>query len=129
MRTTSATQVNLPLLRKRGLTRDMWRACSTNVYVGRRETQGGNDWVGSKWQNPFPIKKCKDIKDCLKQYVNHLFESGLITQIHELRGSTLGCWCPSMRNAKGEPTCHAQLLADILNKCFHLIEHLQVYTT
>jgi len=38
----------------------------------------------SKWINPF---------DSIEKYVIHLFKSGLIYEINELNGKTIGCFC------------------------------------
>ena len=117
---TNVTCIKVANLRKSGIP-DLrtWLEDPNNVYTGRR----GRIFIdkvifhypGSKWQNPYKLDKYS-IKESLAFYINHLFSSGLIYDIEELRGKNLGCFC-SEQCSGGSPTCHAQVLADILNKC------------
>ena len=45
------------------------------------------------------------LEESLTQYIDYIVESGLIHDIHELKGKTLGCWCASS-------DCHANILVD-----------------
>jgi Domain of unknown function (DUF4326) len=85
-----------------------WLAASSDhVYVGRQ-----NCWVdgakASKWKNPFSAKKL-GIQEALTRYEDHLVRSGLVADIEELRGKTLGCWC--------DPSpCHGHVLVKYLDE-------------
>ena len=99
-------------LRKKGYTDfESWLTTDDNVYVGR----SGRIWIhgdnkrifnykGSKWSNPFKVTKECSLEESLTQYIDYIVESGLIHDIHELKGKTLGCWCASSY-------CHANILA------------------
>ena len=73
----------------------------------------------SKLHNPFKLKDY-DLKTSLILYVLNLFKTGLIKQLSELKGKTIGCWCDK-QTVNGKPHCHAQVLADLINKCSHLL--------
>lgn len=66
------------------------------------------------------FNKKYDLKISLILYVLNLYETGLIYKLDELRGKNLGCWCDH-QTKNGVPHCHAQVLADLINKCSHLI--------
>ena len=51
-------------------------------------------------------KQCVKVAQLRKKC--SLEESGLIHDIHELKGKTLGCWCASS-------DCHANILAEIVD--------------
>ena len=75
----------------------------SSVYV--------NGAIGSKWQNPYPLKKYT-IEDSLKLYEKHIRNSSLIKDIGELNGKILGCWCKPEK-------CHGDILKKLLK------EHLE----
>lgn len=108
-----------------------WMSNPNNVYTGRRGrifiTKNGQreifHYTHSKWQNPFKLKDY-NVNESLKLYVLHLFKSGLIYDIEELRGKNLGCYCEKHYDNDGTPVCHAQVLADLLGKCYKLVEKL-----
>lgn len=108
-----------------------WMNNPDNVYTGRRgrifiHKDGEKEifhYPGSKWQNPFSLKDY-ELKKSLQLYVVHLFDSGLIYQIEELEGKNLGCYCVTQRDEKGNPSCHAQILADLIDRCYEPIEEL-----
>lgn len=88
------------------------------VYLGR--SKGGN-----KWGNPYTHKegtlakfKVGSRKEAIKNFENHLYSSGLINDIEELRGKVLGCWCCDGIADGSEKTfvCHGQVIARILNE-------------
>ena len=84
-----------------------WLKTDDNVYVGR----SGRIWIHgdnkrSKWSNPFKVTKECSLEESLTQYIDYIVESGLIHDIHELKGKTLGCWCASS-------DCHANILVEI----------------
>jgi len=74
---------------------------TNSVYVGRP----------SKFGNPFPIKSDapKDRIKSIELYKEYLFTSGLIDDIHELKGKNLVCWC-------APKLCHANVLINLANK-------------
>lgn len=110
-----------------------WMKDPNNIYVGRqgRIFIDGKifHYKGSKWQNPYKVTKEMPLKKSLRMYLSHLFRGAadpkgssksLISQIEELRGKTLGCFCEIKHkkiDGKYVVMCHAQLLADILEKC------------
>jgi Domain of unknown function (DUF4326) len=66
--------------------------------------------IESKWHNPWIIKNKNDKEErfrAIRWYKEeHLFNSGLLEQIHELKGKILGCWCKPL-------PCHGDILAEI----------------
>jgi hypothetical protein len=111
-----------------------WCSTYNNIYVGRNwriniykynQEQGKKlrektkVLKASKWENPFSLKHYS-LKTSLILYVLNLFKTGLINDIHELNGKTLGCWC-DFQEVNGVPHCHAQVLADLINKCHKFI--------
>ena len=60
----------------------------------------------SKWGNPYPLRSREDLDvvECLLKHARYLRESGLIDDVHELRGQTLACVCAPAR-------CHGDTLA------------------
>jgi hypothetical protein len=133
--TTKAECIKQNNLEKLGYNNiEEWCNKDNNLYVGRhirifiyKYSQEKQKKIidktfilkGSKWHNPFKIKDY-DLKTSLILYVIHLYKTGLIKQIHELKGKTLGCWCEK-QTFNGKPHCHAQVLADLINKCSHLL--------
>jgi hypothetical protein len=47
--------------------------------------------------------------EVIEKYERHLYDSGLINDVHELRGKDLVCWCAP------EP-CHGDLLLKLANE-------------
>tara|TARA_B100000902_G_scaffold397342_1_gene460807 strand:- start:1086 stop:1478 length:393 start_codon:yes stop_codon:yes gene_type:complete len=128
VKSTTATCIKVANLRKQGYDNlREWLKNSNNVYVGRH----GRIFIdkiifhypASKWQNPYKLKEYT-LKDSLSLYVLYLFDSGLIYQLKELKGKTLGCFCDHQKDKNGVPTCHAQVLADLIEKCSHIIDNL-----
>lgn len=79
------------------------------VYIGRRQPYGPWRWLPhSKWHNPFREGRDGALGKVLKKYQRHLYDSGLINDIHELRGKDLACWC-----APGH--CHGDVLLRLAN--------------
>lgn len=75
-----------------------------DVYIGRPTYFG----------NPFEIGIDGDRKEVIEKYkdwftmqikTNYIFR----TQLENLRGKTLGCWCKPL-------PCHGDVIADYLNK-------------
>jgi len=93
-----------------------WLADESHLYIGRQ-----NRWVPgarrSKWANPFNAKK-HGVENILRLYREHVLESKLIGDIHELEGMKLGCWClddPAPTEGD-ELVCHGQILARLLDE-------------
>jgi len=106
-----------------------WMERKGNIYVGRR----GRIFIGtgqdkkifhykeSKWANPYNLKQYS-LEDSLRLYHEHLFSSGLIYQINELKGMKLGCFCSESKD--DEVTCHAMVLERLLTDCYKCIKPL-----
>jgi len=77
-----------------------------HVYIGRYNKKYGT----SKWANPHHMKRDTDEERdrVIRLYRAHVIASGLINDVHELRGKILGCWCKPKK-------CHGDVLIDILN--------------
>ena len=116
---TSKQSVKVYELRKKGYTDfQSWLKGENNVYVGRT----GRIWItqekniifhknifyykASKWANPFKVTDECSLEESLDKYIDYIVQTGLIYDIHELKGKTLGCWCTSSK-------CHATILCEI----------------
>lgn len=77
-----------------------------DVYIGRP----------SKWGNPFSHKegtqaqfKVKDRREAIQKFEEYLLgNEELMSQIHELKGKVLGCWCKPQ-------ACHGDVLVKYAN--------------
>ena len=72
-----------------------------------REFQGrGRRFLAaSRWQNPFRIRDCRDVHECIDRFRAHLLSDvNLYSALGELEGKRLLCHC-----ARGAP-CHADVL-------------------
>lgn len=79
-----------------------------DVYIGRP----------SKWGNPYSHKsgtlakfKTKTRQEAITNYAKYLFSDAgknLLTDIHELKGKVLGCWCKPK-------ACHGDILRKLAN--------------
>ena len=128
---TRAVCIKVDNLRKMGYKDlEQWLLDQNNLYTGRRgrifitdtETKDKRyfAYAGSKWHNPYTLKDYT-LGKSLQLYTIHLFTSGLILEIDELRGKNLGCFCVHQHSDSGSPTCHAQVLVDLVNRCNHII--------
>lgn len=118
---TRVTNVKVVHIRKLGFDNlEKWCSDSNNVYIGR----GGVVFINkirypksnSKWANPYTVKKYGR-SGALREYYDNLYKSGLVKDIEELRGKTLGCWCVEhpYTATPGIPiVCHGQILTNIL---------------
>jgi len=86
-----------------------WLRDPNHVYIGRDMTHYVKGAVGSKWQNPFNVKKYgRD--GCLEKFREHILErDDLLADLESLRGKTLGCWC----HPEG---CHGDILVELINE-------------
>jgi len=74
-----------------------------HVYIGREHSR----FPESKWHNPFVVGLDGTLGEVLEKYEQHVYASGLIKDIDEIRDKVLGCWC------KPEP-CHGDILMRLL---------------
>lgn len=71
-----------------------------DVYIGRP----------SKWGNPFEIGRDGSRKDVIEKYRAYLLNNpSLLSDLHELKGKVLGCWC-------APASCHGDVLVEMANK-------------
>src|SRR3954467_12199656 len=63
-----------------------------DLYMGRQ-----NDFLGlngSKWANPFHLKREGDRPMVLEQHMQYMkSRPDLLAQLHELKNKTLACYC------------------------------------
>lgn len=91
-----------------------------DVYVGRRQTQGGWNLQDSIYKNPYPVK-VHGIDESMRLYKLHL--NALIRQnpnewipnLVNLHGKILGCWC------KPGP-CHGDVLKEYSDQIKVLVD-------
>lgn len=108
-----------------------WIQDRRNVYVGhKREVSGKFIYPESKWSNPYEDESGKyDLRTSMILYTLHLIESGLIFELDELRGKTLGSFCRIQKDKEtGIPACNARVLAVLINKCSKVIDKLDKST-
>jgi len=74
------------------------------VYIGRPIA----GLPRSKWGNPYKIGRDGTREEVIAKFDRHLYDSGLISQIHELRGRDLVCWC-------APDPCHGDVLLRLAN--------------
>lgn len=114
---TTVTNIRKKNLNQNGF-KDLqhWLTNPNHVYIGRNMTYYVPGAVGSKWRNPFSVKKYgRD--ECLRRYKEYILtdtkthENGktLLQSLDELKGKTLGCWCHP------EP-CHGHVLAKLIDE-------------
>jgi hypothetical protein len=97
-----------------------WIKNPNNIYTGNKKLVKNFTLQESKWQNPFYLEP--NVRLSLQLYVKYLFSSGLIYEIYELKDKNIGCFCHKPRITWKEPLCNAQVLVDLLERCFHLIK-------
>ena len=79
------------------------------MYIGRPVPS--KRIPGSKWANPYPLRRNGtrvERAQVIAKYERHLYDSGLVKDVHELRGRHLVCWCAA------EP-CHGDVLLRLAN--------------
>jgi len=76
------------------------------VYIGRANKTYG--LPESKWANPYKIGRDGTRDEVIARYERYLHASGLISQVHELRGKDLVCWCAPQ-------ACHGDVLLRLAN--------------
>lgn len=72
-----------------------------DVYIGR----------GSKWGNPFKMKNSskKERDRVCDEFEKYFWTSNLPSQLYQLKGKKLGCYCKPLR-------CHGDFLAREVNR-------------
>ena len=85
-----------------------WAAGSKHLYIGRSMQQYVPGTVGSKWGNPFPLKK-HTLEESLQLYEAHVRGTpALWGALEELAGlDEIGCWC-------APAPCHGNVLQRLL---------------
>lgn len=81
-----------------------------DVYIGRACNMGGWRLNQSKWHNPYSVKEYgRD--NALDRYRTHIESNtnNLLSDLHELGGQKLGCWCKPSR-------CHGDILRELFQK-------------
>jgi hypothetical protein len=96
---------------KRRKTGEIVQGC--DVYIGRRCAMGGWNLAESIWHNPYSIKQCGSVEECVRKFETYMRDRpGLLARLPELRGKVLGCWCKK----KGHELCHGDVLIKLLNE-------------
>ena len=85
---------------------DISPASSADVYIGSElRLRSGRFLAASLWANPYQLRDCKDIADCLARFDAHLRSSPhLLDKLHELSGCRLLCTC------RTSAPCHADAI-------------------
>ena len=79
-------------------------------YIGRSVKRGGWDLTASKWANPFQITKDCSREQCIAKYRNYILNNKkLMSELKELEGKVLGCWC-------APELCHGDVLVELLEE-------------
>lgn len=86
-----------------------WLKNPNHVYIGRDMTWAVKGAVGSKWHNPFKVNDY-GLDLCLEKFEDYIMKNKeLLSDIHELRGKDLCCWCKPER-------CHGDILLKLANE-------------
>ena len=84
-----------------------WNANSNHLYIGRNMCAYVPGTIGSKWKNPFSLKKFT-LETSLEKYEEHIRNTpSLYNNLSELEGKVLGCWCKPSQ-------CHGDILLKLL---------------
>ena len=83
-----------------------WLKDPKNTYIGRKKKL----ILESKWHNPFPITRNSTREQVVEKFEQHLKDnSELLSNLHHLKGKTLGCWC-------SPEACHGNVILKLLQK-------------
>ena len=85
-----------------------WNKNENHIYIGRNMNFYVNGTIGSKWKNPYSVKKY-GLDKCLKLYEEYIRNSDLYEDLYELDGKILGCWCKPDK-------CHGDILIKLLKE-------------
>ena len=68
-----------------------------DVYIGRAyKAKSGRMLAASAWANPFKLRDCKDLPDCLAKFRAYLLSNAaLLRRLPEVAGKRLVCHCRS----------------------------------
>ena len=85
---------------------EVWLKNPDHTYIGRtvRYVPGA---VQSKWANPFTVQKYGR-EECLNRYRTYAMQKFSKSELDQLRGKVLGCWCKP-------DECHGDILVSLLN--------------
>ena len=90
-----------------------WNSDPNHLYIGRNMSHHVGGALGSKWGNPFKVKKKANknsLNKCLERYEHHIrMNPDLFNAVMELEGKELGCWC------KPSP-CHGDILIKLFKE-------------
>ena len=78
------------------------------VYVGRAMSSYGLPASNGRTRSGSAATPRRRGVRGIREYERRLFDSGLINDIHELRGKDLVCWCAPL-------PCHGDVLARLAN--------------
>ena len=98
----TATVVNLSRIKK-----SVWESNPNMIYIGRENE--GLGLAKSKWANNNPPNKDRTLEESLRMYEENIKASPLATQLGELKGKILGCWC-------SPKSCHGDVLLDLIGE-------------
>ena len=82
-----------------------WNELPNTLYIGRNMNFYVPGTFKSKWANPFTVKK-HGVDNCIKLYEEHIRNSTLYSELHELDDKELGCWCKPNN-------CHGDVLINL----------------
>lgn len=113
LNTMITTNTKVVCLKRKGMT--IIQGC--DVYIGRavQYGDGKTNWnlPESKWHNPYRIQNYDSIETVMALYEHYLRQNNtLLSQLSELRGKILGCWCKKT----GNELCHGDILIKLLSE-------------
>lgn len=91
------------------MTRVVHKSCPHDVYIGRP----------SKWGNPFVMGDDGTRAQVILKYEQWIrSQPELLSQLNELKGKTLACWCAPL-------ACHGDVLVKLIKEqeTDHLLEY------
>lgn len=113
-----ATVVNVKkkyLLERGIMDFEEWNSLPNTVYIGRNMSFYVKGTNKSKWANPFSVKKYGR-EECLEKYREYILNNQeLYSQLSELEGKELGCWCYPEK-------CHGNILIEEMEKQKNIIQ-------
>uniref|UniRef100_A0A6C0CGQ6 DUF4326 domain-containing protein n=1 Tax=viral metagenome TaxID=1070528 RepID=A0A6C0CGQ6_9ZZZZ len=96
-----------------------------DVYIGRKQTQGGWNLKESEWENKHNVKTLgRDV--AIAAFKRDLYRwvaddpHTWIPKLVSLEGKTLGCWRPPCED-ESVPTCHGNVIAHLVDLCCQIV--------
>lgn len=87
---------------------EKWLEDPSHLYIGRDMSRFVKGAKVSKWQNPFKVNDfTRD--QVLEKYEEYIRKSDRMSQLSELEGKVLGCWCHPLG-------CHGHILKKLYNE-------------